>query len=215
MEFSISNEMLERTLAWRYATQLFDPARKISDRDWSTLEAALVGSPSSFGLQPWRFVLVADPELRSKLRERSWDQPQVTDASHFVVLAAKRKITPDDVEEHLQHMASIRALSGHELEGHRQSLLSFINNTRMDHEEWATRQVYLALGMLLSSAAMLRIDACPMEGLDPDHYDRVLGLDALGASTKVACALGYRAESDAWATAPKVRFPASHIVIVR
>src|SRR5687768_10200218 len=93
----VNNDTIERQLNWRYATKKFDPARRIDAADWRTLERALVLSPSSFGLQPWRFFVVTDPAVRAKLRQSAWDQPQVTDASHLVVFAVKKDFGPADV----------------------------------------------------------------------------------------------------------------------
>ena len=105
----VSNDALLQQLRWRYATKAFDPAKKISDADWATLEQALVLTPTSYGFQPYRFVVVSDPAIREKLLPLSWGQRQVTDASHFVVFAAKTSVSEADIDYYLAHALPLRA----------------------------------------------------------------------------------------------------------
>src|SRR5271154_3540101 len=105
MSTTIKPETLIGQLNWRYATKQFDPSRKISASDWTTLEEALRLSPSSGGLQPWKFVVVTNPAVRAKLRPASYGQPQITDASHLVVFTAKNNFSEADVDAHLQNVA--------------------------------------------------------------------------------------------------------------
>jgi nitroreductase len=201
---------------WRYATKQFDASKKIPADTWSVLEQALVLSPSSFGLQPWRFVIVNDPATRTKLREHSWGQAQVTDASHLVVFAARYTLNADDITRFIQRTASVRGQPVETLKGYQDMMSgSLLSRPPAALQAWAERQVYLAFGNLMTSAAVLGIDACPLEGLDPAKYDEVLGLGALGFHTVAACAVGYRAAGDKYATAPKVRFPAEEVIIRR
>ncbi len=213
METLSTNALLGR-LHWRYATKKFDPAKKIHPNIWSALEQALVLSPSSYGLQPYRFVVVNDPELRKKLRAVSWDQPQVTDASHVVVFARKLIITEADVEKFVALIADTRSAARSSLQGYFNMMVGdLVTGPRSAWiQEWAARQTYLALGSLLTSAALLGIDACPMEGLDPARYDEILGLPATGFGTTNICALGYRADDDKYADLKKVRFPSDELI---
>ena len=214
MTIGVTNEHLEQQLAWRYATKYFDPAKKISARDWASLEASLLLAPSSFGLQPWRFITISDPALRAKLRAHSWNQSQVVDASHYVVFAARTTFDLSLVDEALQHTAEVREVALSTLEGGRSTISNFITalNDRNAIEPWCTHQLYLALGMLLTSAALLQIDACPLEGIDPNFYNEILDLPRRGFSAKVACALGYRSDRDLGATLKKVRRSAQDII---
>ena len=205
---SITPARLIERLNWRYATKQFDPERKISAENWSALEEALVLSPSSGGLQPWKFVVVTDPALREKLVPVSYGQEQVKDASHLVVFAAKTGFGEGEVDAHIQRIAEIRGVSLESLAGFRGMLLGGIVNA-MDaptRQAWAARQAYIALGNLLTSAALLGIDACPMEGFASDQYDDILGLKEQGLTSVVICPLGYRAATDTYAGLPKVRF---------
>jgi nitroreductase len=213
METLSTNALLAR-LNWRYATKKFDAAKKIHPSVWSALEEALVLTPSSYGLQPYRFVVIGEPELRKKLRAVSWDQPQVTDASHFVVFAFKLAITEADVDKFVGLIAETRSSARGSLQPYYDMMVGdLLKGPRSAWiREWAARQTYIALGNLLTSAALLGVDACPMEGLDPAKYDEILGLTAKGYGTTNACALGYRAEDDKYAHAKKVRFPSNELI---
>ena len=213
METLSTNSLLAR-LHWRYATKKFDPAKKIHPSVWSALEQALVLSPSSYGLQPYHFVVVTDPELRKKLRAASWDQPQVTDASHFVVFARKLTVTAADIEKFVGLIAETRASARDGLQSYYDMMVGdLVKGPRSAGiKEWTARQTYIALGNLLTSAALLGVDACPMEGIDPAQYDELLGLTAKGYGATNVCALGYRADDDKYADAKKVRFPNNELI---
>lgn len=210
----VPNETLIRQLEWRYAVKKFDPTRKISKADWATLEQALVLSPSSFGLQPWKFFVIDDPEVRAKLPAISWGQAQTVDASHFVVLAQRKDLLPADIERYIDRIAEVRGVTRESLEGLRTSLLNKQQTASEDGtlSTWTSRQVYIALGTLLTSAAAIGIDACPMEGFQSEQYDKLLGLDARGYKALCAVALGFRAEDDKYASAPKVRFAREEVI---
>jgi len=212
---AISHETLLAQLQWRYATKGFDPARKISDADWATLEKALILSPSSYGTQPYKFVVITDVATREKLVPVSWGQKQPIDCSHYVVLAAREKNTEENMNRYIALMANIRGTTPEALEPFRKILLGdLVNGARGKISlEWATRQAYIALGNFMTAAALIGIDTCPMEGIDPAKYDEILGLPALGFRTAVAVAAGYRAAADKYAAAPKVRFPAEELII--
>jgi nitroreductase len=213
METLSTNALLAR-LHWRYATKKFDPAKKIHPSLWSALEEALVLSPSSYGLQPYHFLVINDPEIRKTLRVASWDQSQVTDASHFVVFARKLSITAADIENFVGLIASTRSAERGSLQGYYEMMVGdLVSGPRSAWiKEWTARQTYLALGNLLTSAALLGVDACPMEGFDPAKYDEILGLPAKGLGATSACPLGYRAEDDKYANAKKVRFPSDELI---
>jgi nitroreductase len=199
--------------SWRYATKQFDTQRKISAQDLATLEEALRLSPSSGGLQPWHFFVVSDPALREKLKPASYGQAQITDASHLVVFTAKTNFGEADVDAHLKNVATAQGVDIEKLAPLRNMLVGGIVKS-MDEtarQAWARNQVYIALGNLLTSAAVLGIDACPMEGFDRAQYDEILGLKAKGLATAVIATLGYRSVADKYAGAPKVRFPKAQI----
>jgi nitroreductase len=199
---------LVRQLEWRYATKRYDPARQISDKDWAALRRALVLSPSSYGLQPWRFFAVSNPTVRAQLAAAAYGQRQVVDASHFVVLAARKGLNAADVQRLIDRVAEVRNVPAASLDGYKQMMLNYVRGRAPgDVDQWSARQVYLALGNLLTSAAVLGIDATPMEGLDAAQFDKILGLEPKGYTSLCAVALGYRAPDDAYASAPKAASP--------
>jgi nitroreductase len=209
----VSADTVLAQLRWRYATKKFDPAKKIAPDLWAKLEQAVVLAPSSYGLQPWKFLVVTDPAVRAKLHPVSWNQPQILDASHLVVFAAKNPPTPADVERHIARTAEVRGVAPETLDGFKQMMLGSLGRmTHQDAHAWAARQCYIALGVFLSACALVGVDACPMEGFQPDRYDEILGLTARGLSAVVIATAGYRAESDPAAQVPKSRFAVQDVV---
>jgi nitroreductase len=210
----IPGKQLISQLNWRYATKQFDPARKISPEDWAALEESLVLSPSSFGLQPWKFVIVTDQAVKERLVEASRGQRTAADCSHHVVFAIKKDLGEADVDAFVERIVAVRETSHASLAGYRASMLEFVSNSKNgDIHHWAARQVYIALGNFLTSAALLGIDVCPMEGIDRARYDTLLGLDKQGLNTVVVAAAGYRAASDKYAALKKVRFPKEDVLL--
>lgn len=207
-------QLLER-LNWRYATKQFDPNCKIDAQDWATLEDVLQLTPSSGGLQPWKFIVVTDPAVRERLRAASYGQPQITDASHLVVFASKNNFNEADIDAHLQNVAKLQGVPVESLAQFRGMLVGGLVASRDEaaRDAWSRNQVYIALGNLLASAALLGIDACPMEGFDHAQYDEILGLKAKGYSSAVIAAVGYRLSTDKYADGPKVRFPKEQIFV--
>ena len=210
---TISPDKLLASLRWRYATKKFNSARKISADTWDAIEESLVLTPSSFGLQPWKFFVVEDSGLRANLAVESWNQPQVTEASHYVVLTARTDLNAADIDAWMTRLSELRG-SGPEAVAPLKGLIEGFAQA-MSHEArhaWNIRQAYIALGQLMAAAALLGIDACPMEGISATGYDQILGLEGSGYVTVVACALGYRAEDDKYATLPKARFNRSQVI---
>jgi nitroreductase len=200
-------------LRFRYATKSFDRARKIPSGTWEAFEQSLVLTPSSFGLQPWKFLIVENPETREKLKAASWGQGQVTDASHLVVLTARTDLAQADIESWIARLSEVQGTPLDALAGLSGVISSFSSAmTPAEKQAWNTRQVYIALGQLMTSAAVLGIDSCPLEGISPADYDAILGLGGTGYATAVACALGYRSPEDKYAAAPKARFPDSRVI---
>ena len=203
-----SSDSLLCALRWRYATKKFDPARKISPTEWAVLEEALVLSPSSFGLQPWKFLVITDQATKEALVPVSWGQRQVADCSHLVVFAHKKEMDGDYIDAFLRRIAEVRGVTLESLAAYRQLMVGKIveGPLRAQVKEWNQRQSYIAFGNFMTCAAMMGIDTCPIEGLEPDKYDEILGLSERGLATGAACPAGYRAADDKYATLPKVRF---------
>jgi nitroreductase len=214
MSHAVPDAQLLRALQWRYATKTFDSNRKIPTATWATLQEALVLSASSFGLQPYQFIVVKDPATRARLRPHAWNQRQVVEASHFVVFAARTTLTEAEIDRFLSRVVEVRGGRREALAGCRQLMTGSLLGDEADVRipQWAARQVYIALGNLLTCAAMLGVDTCPIEGFAPAEFDKVLGLAAQGYTAVVCCALGYRSADDKYATMPKVRLPTAELV---
>ncbi|MEG4004967.1 NAD(P)H-dependent oxidoreductase [Microcoleus sp. Pol11C1] len=213
MNHITTTDLLEN-LKWRYATKQFDPAKTIAPEIWTALEDALVLTPSSYGLQPWKFLIITSSELKEQLKPHSWNQSQVTDCSHYVVFAIKKNLTAEDVDRFMARTVELRGGTVEAMAGYRNLIVSdLVDGARsFNINQWSTRQTYIALGNFMTCAALLGVDTCPMEGIEPVNYDRLLGLSAKGFTTVVACAAGYRSEADKYASLAKVRFPKSEIL---
>lgn len=208
----VSGETIHTQLKWRYATKKFDPARTISAEDWRVLEQVLVLTPSSFGMQPWKFFVVTDPKLKEQLPAVSWGQTQPKDCSHMVVLAARHPTDQTDIDRLIQRTAEVRGVAPESLAGFQKMLGGCLSNGSIGTIEWSANQVYIALGQLMAVAAMMGIDTCPMEGIAPEKYDEILGIRAFGYTTCVGCALGYRADDDKYAQLAKVRYKTEEVI---
>ena len=211
----IPTDSLLHALHWRYATKKFDPAKRIPASDWQALEQALVLSPSSVGLQPWKFIIVTDPAMKARLRPAAWDQSQVVDCSHFVVLAVRKDLGADHVDRHIGRMAEVRGVAPESLVKFRQMITGNLDKARAEArlDIWQSHQVYMALGQFIASAALLGVDTCPMEGFEPAKFDEILGLGGTGYASVVCCAAGYRAADDKYATTKKVRFKPDDVIV--
>jgi nitroreductase len=200
-------------LNWRYAVKKFDPTRKIPAGTWAALEQSLVLSPSSYGLQPWKFVVVETPAVREQLLPHSWNQRQVVDASHLVVFAVKKDVAPADAERLIARTAEVRGMSAAALDGYKGMMVGSLSRTPAPEVDvWMSRQVFIALGVFLTTAAMLGVDACPMEGFVPERYDEILGLGVKGYASRVVATAGYRHPDDGYARLAKVRYAPAEVV---
>lgn len=200
-------------LKWRYAVKRFDATRKIPKELWDQIEESMVLTPSSFGLQPWKFVVVTSEVVKAKLPAISWNQNQPADCSHMVLFASNHLVDAEYVDRYIAEMSKTRGVSVESLTDFRNVMLGFLRNRGSEISSWASNQVYIALGQLLTVAATLGVDACPMEGLLMNEYDRLLGLEGTGYKVVVGCALGYRHAEDRYAQAAKVRFSKNEMVV--
>lgn len=210
----IPPHQLIETLNWRYATKVFDPARKLPPETWAALENSLILSASSFGLQPYRFIVVNDRATRERLLPHAWGQRQIVDASQVVVFAARTGITEAEIDGFIARIAAVRGVSAESLASYRGMMTGMLLNEGFQPfaPHWAARQAYIALGGLLTAAATLGVDACPMEGFVPAEFDKILDLPRQGLTSVVACVLGYRAADDKYATLAKVRAPKAELI---
>ncbi len=203
----MTHAKIQEALEWRYATKKFDASKKIAAQDWKTLTESLTLAPSSYGIQPWKFLVIENPEVREQLKPVSWGQTQVTDASHYVVFLYKDSVDEAFVQKYIERIAEVRGAPLEALAGYKEMM---VNNLVKGPEEkirvWSQRQTYIAMGFLLETAALLKIDATPMEGFDPAAYDKILGLEGTGWKSVATVALGYRHPEDSFQSLKKVRF---------
>lgn len=210
---TVDTTTLVQQMEWRYATKAFDPARPVAADTWAALERVMVLSPSSLGLQPWRFVSVETPAVREKLKAAAYGQGQVTLASHVLVLASRVGFGVADVDRHLGRVAHVRQVPAESLDGMRQMMVGMLaKQDQAATDQWCRRQAYLALGTVLTAAAALGVDACPMEGFVPAQVDELLGLKAKGYTAAVLAAFGHRAAADKYASLPKVRYDPADVI---
>jgi len=201
-------------LNWRYATKKFDNTKKLSAVQLSELLEAVHLSPSSAGLQSYKVIVVEDAAIRGKLREAAHGQPQITDASQLIVFASETNLDEAYVKHYIDFVAEKRQIARENLAGFEQMVLGHMNSLTEDQRiVWANKQAYIALGVLLTAAAEMGIDACPMEGFSAAKFDEILGLKAMGLTTAVIAPIGFRAEDDSYGKLAKVRKPDEEMFI--
>ncbi|HCO82005.1 MAG TPA: NAD(P)H-dependent oxidoreductase [Arenibacter sp.] len=193
-------------LNWRYATKKFDASKKVSKKDLENLLEATALSASSYGLQPYEILVVEDAAMRSKLQPAAWGQSQITEASHLIVLANQSTFGEELVDDYLNNVSETRGIPSNDLQGYS----DFMKSKLMPLSEsakatWTARQTYIALGNLLSAAADLKIDTCPMEVFDSAQFNEMLGLSKRGLNAAVLVAVGYRSKEDKTQHYKKVR----------
>lgn len=205
-------DILEK-LAWRYATKKFDPAKKLEKEQLERILRATNLSASSYGLQPYKVIVVSDPAVREQLKAVSWNQPQITDASHLIVFASYDNLHEQHVEQYIENIASTRQLERAQLDGFELTMKGTVKSLDKDAAAiWTAKQAYLALGTLLAASAADGIDTCPMEGFNAAAYNEILGLKEKNLRTVVVAAIGFRAADDGMQHAKKVRKPLEDFV---
>lgn len=206
-------ELVLDRLNWRYAAKAYDKSKKVSGSDLKLLEEAMLLAPSSFGIQPYKILVISDPALRERLGPAAYNQPAVTEASHLIVFAYKKTLTDEDIDGFVGRIAEVRGQTRESLAGLEEAVQGAVKRSidGGNIETWNSRQAYIALGFLLETAAILDIDATPMEGFDPKQFDEILGLTDY--SSVAIAAIGYRdADNDWLAKLPKVRKPKSELI---
>jgi nitroreductase len=203
---------------WRYATKSFDTEKKLSEGQVNSILESVKLSASSFGLQPWRIIVVKSEDLRLKIKDASWGQTQTTDASHLLIIAKVSNVDEAYVDKFINIVSATREIDVSDLEGYSQMMKGSIKAKREKGgveavKEWSARQAYIALGTLLTTCAIDKIDACPMEGFDSKKIDEILGLTELGLESVLMCPIGYRSSDDETANYKKVRFDKEEMVI--
>ncbi|OGS69192.1 MAG: NAD(P)H-dependent oxidoreductase [Flavobacteria bacterium RIFCSPLOWO2_12_FULL_31_7] len=197
---------------WRYATKKFNSEKKISESDFEILKDAIQLSSSSYGLQPYKVLIIENEEIRKQLQPASWGQSQIVDASHLLVFANITTIDADYINKYAENVATTRNIPFESVKGYADFMIGNITNLTPEQQNiWTAKQTYLALGNLLNAAAELKIDVTPMEGFVPDQYDEILGLKEKGLHATLVATVGYRHDEDDTQHYTKVRKPKSEL----
>ena len=184
-------------LNWRYATKKYDASKKVSSADLNTIKEAVRLAASSYGLQPYRVVVVENPEIREQLKAAAYGQTQLTDASQIFVFANDLNAGTESVAAYIKNISETRGIPTEALGGFADMMNGVISNLSQDAKNiWTAKQTYIALGTLLAAASELKIDATPMEGFNAAEFNKILGFDKLGLSATVIAAVGYRHDED-------------------
>ncbi len=193
-------------LQWRAAVKKFDSTKKLSAAQLDGLLSAIQLAPSSLGLQSYKVIVVEDAATRLALREAGYNQPQITDASQLLVFASRTDINENFGKKYIDLVAETRGIDRVHLAGYEQMVLGHISSQTEEQRLVSShKQAYIALGVLVSAAAEMGIDAGPMEGFSAAKFDEILGLKEKGLTASVIAAVGFRAEDDEYSKMVKVR----------
>ena len=200
----------EEAMEFRHACKVFDDTKKISDEDMNYILEAGRKSPSSFGMEPWKFLVITNEELKAKIRPFCWDQIQITSCSHLVIVLAA--IDSVKVESGLvRTKLGRKGFPDEKLEfyvGIYGSHLKDVLSSDDSIYSWTARQTYIALGNMMTAAAVKGIDSCPVEGFEKENVEKVLGLDTTKFQVSCVLPFGYRLNEQS----PQVREPLENIV---
>lgn len=203
-----------KALEWRYATKKFDGNKLLPPEKIEVLKNAFNLTATSYGLQPIKLVIIQNKELQEKLVQYSFNQKQVATASHVLVICIENKVDREFIERYFKRVHAIRATPEDILEPFQNFLIGDFEKKHIDEiSVWATNQAYLALGTLMTVCATEAIDACPMEGFEPEKYNDLLGLDEMNLESVLVLPVGYRAKDDMFSEFRKVRRPLSDVII--
>jgi len=192
-------------LKWRYATKKMN-GETVTDEKLNAILDAIQLAPSSYGLQPYTIFVISNHEVKAQLQPASYGQTQIVDGSHIIVFASWTDVSAQHVDEYIADIAAKRNMPVESLNGFKDYINGSIANLSQEQKAaWNAKQAYIALGIGLAAAAEQQVDATPMEGFVPAQYNEILGLTELGLNASVVMTLGYRTETDALATMPKVR----------
>ena len=203
-----------KSLEWRYAAKKFDDKKMLSETQIHTLKEAFNLTATSYGLQPVKMVVIKNKEIQKQLVEHSWNQEQVAQASHVIVICTQDSIKENDIEKYFDLVKKTRNTPDEILNPFKDYLKSDISNKSEDQLAfWMKNQAYIALGNLLTVAAVEEIDSCPMEGFNPDKYDEILNLKGHNLKSALVLPVGFRAKDDYMKDLKKVRKNITDVVI--
>lgn len=205
---------LIKHLNWRYATKKFDPDRKIPSAALEELKDVIQLSASSYGLQWYKVLIIESQSIKEKLFPHAWNQQQIIDCSHLVVICNYTAITNDDIDAYITQVADTQRVSRSLLTGYGDLIKTKLQEkTVAEKTSWLKSQTYIALANLIAGCAELRIDACPMEGFQAEKFNEVLALNEQGLNACVIAAIGYRHSDDAASARKKFRKPKEELFV--
>ena len=209
----MSSKTIEK-LQWRYATKRFDASKILSEEKLTILKETFNLTATSYGLQPLKMVIVSNTSLRTQLMAHTYNQPQVRDASHVLVLCIEKNINSNFIVEHFKRVEGARKTPRTILDPFEKALIAnFSEKQPPEIRKWMSNQLYLALGALLTVCAIEYIDACPIEGFESKKYDELLGLEKMGLESVIVLPVGYRDETDFFINLKKVRRGVDELVV--
>ncbi len=210
------NKKIIDALNWRYASKSFDHTKKIQEQDWDTIEESIRLTASSYGLQPWKFIVVTNDKMKVDLEAMSYNQKQVSTCSHFILMTAMKSMDETYIDSYINDIAETRDIEVESLEGYKKVMMSTIGSMPDEKAEvWAKNQCYIAMGQALSTAALIGVDACPMEGIVKPEFDKYFELEDTNYTSCMAIAFGYRSPEDKTQFAKKVRFTSEEMFTYR
>jgi len=203
----IEPQEILKSLQWRYACKKFDSSKRISEDQLELLLNAFNLTATSLGMQLMKCVVVSNQDLKEEMVSFCHGQRQVADCSEVLVLCRFNTVEEKHVDEYVHRSATIREMdmNSSKVQGFRNMVLSTTNYSDERKLHWMTNQVYISLGNLLNTCAMLGIDSCPMEGFLPSAVDKMLNLTNFGLNSVLLLPVGYRHEEDAYSNYSKVR----------
>ncbi len=189
---------LIEALKWRYATKKMNGQAVPQEKVDQIVEAARL-APTSSGLQPYKVIVITNPELKQSLLPHSFNQSQVVDSSHLLVFAAWDNYTEERINEVFERSNTERGLPSTTTSDYQKMLVAnYVPRTAEVNFQHAARQAYIGFGLAIAEAALLQVDATPMEGFDSSKFDEILGLQEKGLKSVTILPLGYRDEAGDW-----------------
>jgi len=202
------------SLKWRYACKKFDPNKKLSDVQIETLKNAFNLTPTSFGLQPVKMIIIKDQELKDKIFQHSFFQEQVTTCSHLLVICIDTVVNEKTIDKYFDYEKKVRGTSEEVVGTFRKQLKDMYGSMSPETiEKSSVFQTYIILGNLMTVCAAEKIDNCPMEGFIPAEIDKILNLKEKNLKSVLMLPVGFRAEDDIMNSMKKVRKPLEDIII--
>ncbi len=193
-------------LNWRYATKAFDTSKELPAADLDYILESGRLAATSYGLQPFKIVVVTDAAKKAALVGHAWNQTHVGENSALIILAARTDVDEAMISDYTARIESTRGLPAGAVDSYKDMMVgSLMAHPIEGRTTWAQKQAYIALGTMMMAAAERKVDSCPMEGFSAAGFDEVLGLAARNLTATVILPVGYRAESDATQRYAKVR----------